>query len=124
MKLQGHTLLQRAALTTFPFNFTSNGTTTTLTLSGFRCHQSLPHKRLRFIPTYTNTGPSPRVDVNNNQLQQEEQDDLEACVEKIIYRCRFLATFGVFGYLIVEINRESGDDILYYLKNFIFVVSW
>ncbi|KAL4370539.1 hypothetical protein HN51_015061 [Arachis hypogaea] len=28
------------------------------------------------------------------------------------------------GYLIVEINRDSGDDILYYLKNFIFVVSW
>ncbi|RYR03419.1 hypothetical protein Ahy_B06g082349 [Arachis hypogaea] len=81
----------------------------------------LPHKRLRFIPTYTNTGPSPRVDVNNNQLQQGEQDDLEVRVEKIIYRCRFLATFGVFGYLIVEINRESGDDILYYLKNFIFV---
>ncbi|XLT43209.1 hypothetical protein HN873_035813 [Arachis hypogaea] len=31
---------------------------------------------LKFIPTYTNMGPSPRVDVNNNQLQQEEQDDL------------------------------------------------
>ncbi|XLU42419.1 hypothetical protein S245_037233, partial [Arachis hypogaea] len=36
----------------------------------------------KFIPTYTNTGPSPRVDVNNNQLQQEEQDDLEVRVEK------------------------------------------
>ncbi|XLR35277.1 hypothetical protein S83_063177, partial [Arachis hypogaea] len=62
--LEGHTLLQRVALTTFPFNFTSNGTTTTLTLSVFRCHQSLPHQHLRFIPTYTNTGPSPRVDVS------------------------------------------------------------
>ncbi|XLT13269.1 hypothetical protein HN51_058959 [Arachis hypogaea] len=70
---------------------------------------NLPHEHLRFIPTYTNTGPSPRVDVNNNQLQQGEQDDLEVRVEKIIYRCRFLATFGVFGYLIVEINRESVD---------------
>ncbi|RYQ96131.1 hypothetical protein Ahy_B08g091683 isoform B [Arachis hypogaea] len=46
---------------------------------------NLPHKHLRFIPTYTNTGPSPRVDINNNQLQQEEQDDLEVHVEKIIY---------------------------------------
>ncbi|XP_057758581.1 uncharacterized protein LOC130979216 isoform X1 [Arachis stenosperma] len=104
MKLQCHTLLRRAPLTTFPFNSTSNGTTTTLTLSVFRCHQTHPHQRLRFIPAYTKTGPSPLVDVNNNQVQQQqqqqEQEDLEARVEKIIYRCRFLAIFGVFGSLI------------------------
>ncbi|XP_057758582.1 uncharacterized protein LOC130979216 isoform X2 [Arachis stenosperma] len=86
MKLQCHTLLRRAPLTTFPFNSTSNGTTTTLTLSVFRCHQTHPHQRLRFIPAYTKTGPSPLVDVNNNQVQQQqqqqEQEDLEARVEK------------------------------------------
>ncbi|XLR27091.1 hypothetical protein HN51_040315, partial [Arachis hypogaea] len=54
----------------------------TWSLISFKSRSNLPHKRLRFIPTYTNTGPSPRVDVNNNQLQQGEQDDLEVRVEK------------------------------------------
>ncbi|MED6142924.1 hypothetical protein PIB30_002216 [Stylosanthes scabra] len=110
MKLY-QTFLRRPSLsTTVPSISTSNGTTTRVSV--FRCNQPHHHQPLRFIPTCasttSSTGPSPRVasnpcfDVNNNefQQQQEQHEDLEARIEKVIYRCRFLASLGVFGSLI------------------------
>ncbi|MED6171365.1 hypothetical protein PIB30_040067 [Stylosanthes scabra] len=109
MKLY-QTFMRRPSLTTVPSISNSNGTTTRVSV--FRCRQPRPphHQPLRFIPTCSCTtssaGPSPRVasnpcfDVNNKELQQEQHEDLEARIEKVIYRCRFFASLGVFGSLI------------------------